>query len=134
MTRRFAMSAAGLIGVIAGASAQAPTGQGPGSPPTFHAATRLVQFNVVVRSKDGQPVRGLTAGDFKLFDKGKAQPIEAFSVQSNARAIGLARSECGHASARASASDRAAQRSRAGPGTAKMPGEPIANISTRGRE
>jgi VWFA-related protein len=83
MARRFAISAVGLVGVIAVASTQAPTGQERGSAPTFHADTRLVQVNVIVRSKDGQSVRGLTAADFKLFDKGTAQSIDLFSVQSN---------------------------------------------------
>ena len=46
--------------------------------PLIRVTTRMVEVNVVVRDKSG-PVRGLTRDDFVLFDKGKPQPIAAFS-------------------------------------------------------
>lgn len=44
--------------------------------------TRLVQVSVIVH-KDGAPVPGLAAEDFQLFEDGKEQPIESFSVESD---------------------------------------------------
>ena len=44
---------------------------------TFHAGTRLVEVEVVVRSKDG-PVTGLTKDDFTVLDRGKPQRIDVF--------------------------------------------------------
>jgi VWFA-related protein len=46
--------------------------------PLIRVTTRMVEVNVVVRDKGG-PVRGLTRDDFVLFDKGKPQPVAAFS-------------------------------------------------------
>jgi VWFA-related protein len=54
-------------------------GQAPA--PTIRTTTRLVQVNVVVRSK-GAPVNDLTAGDFELRDRGKPQKIAFFSMNS----------------------------------------------------
>ncbi|HEY2379647.1 MAG TPA: VWA domain-containing protein [Terriglobia bacterium] len=47
--------------------------------------TRLVEVGVVVRDKNG-PVSGLTKNDFTVFDNGKAQRVEAFSVSRAERA------------------------------------------------
>jgi hypothetical protein len=90
------MKAAGVVFVltwaavaIAGAQPRSPArGDRPPQPPqaptpTFRAATRLVQVTVVVHSKDGKPVPGLTAADFKLYEDGKEQPIQIFSVESD---------------------------------------------------
>jgi VWFA-related protein len=49
--------------------------------PTFSAGTRLVQVDVVARSK-GAPATGLTKEDFTVFDNGKPQIISFFSVRS----------------------------------------------------
>jgi VWFA-related protein len=58
------------------------------STPTFSAGTKLVQVDVVARSKGG-PAKGLTKEDFTVFDNGKAQKISFFSVKS-ARTAGSA--------------------------------------------
>jgi VWFA-related protein len=50
--------------------------------PTFSAGTKLVQVDVVARSK-GAPAKGLTKDDFTVFDNGKSQKISFFSVRSN---------------------------------------------------
>ena len=47
--------------------------------PTFRAGTKLVEVDVVARSK-GAPATGLTKEDFTLFDNGKQQNIAFFSV------------------------------------------------------
>jgi hypothetical protein len=48
--------------------------------PTFRTSTRLVQVDVVVKSKDA-PIGGLTKDDFQLLDNGKAHQIAVFSVR-----------------------------------------------------
>lgn len=45
----------------------------------FHADTRLVELEVVVRDGKG-PVTGLTQSDFQVFDNGKLQKIGTFGV------------------------------------------------------
>lgn len=59
-------------------SAAAMAWQSPDSQTaTFHAGTRLVQVEVVVRNKNA-PVSGLTKDDFKILDQGKLQHIDIF--------------------------------------------------------
>lgn len=69
------MRATAVVLVLA-CAAQSPA-------PTFRAATRVVQVTVVVHDKAGNPVPGLTAGDFTLYEDGKEQPIRIFSVESD---------------------------------------------------
>lgn len=49
--------------------------------PTFQAGTKLVEVDVVAKSK-GAPAKGLTKEDFTLTDNGKPQTIAFFSVRS----------------------------------------------------
>jgi VWFA-related protein len=72
-----------LILMASCAFAQAPSNE---STPTFSAGTKLVQVDVVARSK-GAPATGLTKDDFTVLDNGKPQKISFFSVRSN-RAAG----------------------------------------------
>jgi VWFA-related protein len=51
-------------------------------PSTFRVNTRLVEVDVVVRSKGGA-VTGLTKDDFRILDNGKPQDIATFSVRSS---------------------------------------------------
>src|ERR1043165_1015685 len=48
--------------------------------PTFRAGIDLVQVDVSVFDKNRQPVRGLTAADFTIFEDGKPQKIEVFTA------------------------------------------------------
>jgi VWFA-related protein len=48
----------------------------------IRVTTRLVQISVVVRDKNGQPVKDLSREDFSLFDKGQEQKIQFFSKES----------------------------------------------------
>ena len=57
--------------------------------PQIHVSTQLVQIGIIVRDKNG-PVAGLTKDDFSVFDRGKAQKISVFSVESGASAPPLA--------------------------------------------
>ena len=50
---------------------------------TLRVTTHLVQVNVIVLDRHGQPVKGLTRDDFKVFDNGKPQKIAIFRVESN---------------------------------------------------
>src|SRR5580692_9170481 len=61
--------------------ATAATAQQDAPTPTFSAATKLVEVDVVARGKDG-PATGLTKEDFTLLDNGKPQKISFFSVRS----------------------------------------------------
>ena len=53
-------------------------------PPTIRATTRLVQVNVVVLDKKGEPVRGLTKEDFTLVDQGHPQTVAYFAEEGSA--------------------------------------------------
>jgi len=50
--------------------------------PTIRVTTRLVQVNVVVHDKKGEPVSDLKKEDFTIFDKGKEQKVAVFTVDS----------------------------------------------------
>ena len=50
-------------------------------PPVLRVTTRLVEVNVIVTDKQGQPVEGLTKDDFTVTEGGKEQPITNFSVE-----------------------------------------------------
>ncbi len=52
--------------------------QEPRDVPTFPAAVELVTVDAVVLDGKGQPVRGLTAQDFTLFEDGRPQAIVSF--------------------------------------------------------
>jgi VWFA-related protein len=55
--------------------------QTPG-PGVIRVTTRLVEISVIVRDKNG-PVKGLTKGDFAIFDKSKEQQVAFFSVSAS---------------------------------------------------
>lgn len=48
--------------------------------PTFRSSVELIQVDAVVTDADGNPVRGLTAADFELFEEGKRRDIAAFAT------------------------------------------------------
>ena len=48
---------------------------------TFQTSAKLVMVPVVVRDREGHTVTDLGRDSFQVFDKGKPQPIEAFSVE-----------------------------------------------------
>ena len=47
-------------------------------PPTFRSRTDLVEVDVVVVDRDGNPVTGLKAADFVVRDRGKSQSVATF--------------------------------------------------------
>src|SRR6267154_2463767 len=50
--------------------------------PTIRVTTRLVQVNVVVHDKKGEPIADLKKEDFTILDKGKEQKVAVFAVDS----------------------------------------------------
>ncbi|MCW5979051.1 MAG: VWA domain-containing protein [Bryobacteraceae bacterium] len=48
---------------------------------TFRSTTQLVVVHVSAKDRNGNPVEGLTADDFKVFEDGKPQRIEVFEFQ-----------------------------------------------------
>ena len=68
--------------LLAAASAASPQGQTGSRPPSFEGRSDLLSVEVPVNviGRDGQPVRGLTAADFEIFDDGKPQKLSTFEV------------------------------------------------------
>ena len=66
-----------LIGIIAVSVIASGRAQ---QPPVFRAAADIVQIDVSVLDRDRQPVHGLTAADFTVFDGGIEQPVVAFAA------------------------------------------------------
>jgi VWFA-related protein len=48
--------------------------------PTFRAGVRAIQVDAVVTDERGNPVRGLTADDFEIVEKGKPQAVTTFEA------------------------------------------------------
>src|SRR5262245_5963479 len=72
---RFGLGAlACAVVLVAATGAQQPSQQRP----VFRSSTELVQVDVVVRDADGNPVHGLTADDFIVFDRRKRQTVATF--------------------------------------------------------
>src|SRR5262249_14269282 len=57
---------------------QTPAPQAP--LPTFRTGVDVVELDVTVLDKDRHPVKGLTAEDFTILERGKPQTIVAFSA------------------------------------------------------
>lgn len=63
----------------------APATQPAANPqqPVLRVTTRLVQVNVIVQDKKGEPVANLSRDDFMLLEDGQPQQISVFSVENN---------------------------------------------------
>lgn len=72
-----------VIVTLARLGAQAPTPPPQGDQPqaVFRGSTRLVVQNVYVKDKDGQPIQGLTAKDFVVFEDNQRQEIAFVEFQ-----------------------------------------------------
>jgi VWFA-related protein len=84
MLRRISL-AGFFFGVASAAALQTPDPQTA----TFHAGTRLVEVEVVVRGKQG-PIAGLKKDDFTVLDQGKPQRIDVFRAGQASSAAGTA--------------------------------------------
>jgi VWFA-related protein len=76
----------GLL-AFAGSRARHATTQSPAaaqkSAPAIRVATRLIQVNVIVDDKKGEPVSGLAKDDFTLLDQSQSQKIAFFSEETD---------------------------------------------------
>lgn len=79
---------AGLLAQTAGPAAQAPSPSAqarpqptPGVPPvTFRVDVEYVEVDAIVTDRTGAFVRDLTRDDFQVFEDGKPQKVELFSI------------------------------------------------------
>ena len=55
------------------------------APIVLKSTTRLVQVNVIVQNKQGEPAEGLKKEDFTILDQGKEQKVATFSANSVAQ-------------------------------------------------
>src|SRR5260370_33047733 len=62
------------------AQAQAPQPATAHAPAVIRSTTRLVQLNVIVHNKKGDPVQGLKKEDFTILDQGQEQQVATFSA------------------------------------------------------
>jgi VWFA-related protein len=84
----FSIVALALQAVPGAQTTSAPTAQQPQFE-TYAAGATAVLVDVVVRDKRGQPLRGLTAPDFEIFEDGVRQRIGSFSVVERGGGIGI---------------------------------------------
>src|SRR5262245_19298018 len=68
-----------LVAAVAGAVLMAGQ-QTPQTPPTFRSGVDIVTLDVSVFDKDRQPVRGLTAEDFRVTERGAPLRITTFKA------------------------------------------------------
>jgi VWFA-related protein len=54
--------------------------------PTFRSSVRLVNVTVIAHDSAGRPVTNLTASDFQVFEDGKEEKIEVFSINTDRQA------------------------------------------------
>ena len=83
MSMRVLAACAFLLTVFGCTSSPAADDQSPPTT-TFKVNSHLVVLDVVVTDKNGQPVRGLTAGDFSVKENGKLQAIAFFTPPTEA--------------------------------------------------
>jgi VWFA-related protein len=69
--------------VILSAPRGRPPAQDSSRGPSLRVNTHLVQANVIVNDKHGNPVTGLSQNDFSILDNGKPQEIRFFDAQTN---------------------------------------------------
>jgi VWFA-related protein len=67
----------------------------------------IVLVRAIVRDAKGRPVSGLTKNDFRLFDNGKPQEIDQFSIESSARAPSIPPQDLGKESEGEAGSEQA---------------------------
>jgi VWFA-related protein len=80
---RVVPSAAVAAAVIAGVGAHPFAGQEPQAGdqrPSFRTRADLIQLDVSVLDEHGNPIRGLTADDFTILDRGVPRPVAGFAA------------------------------------------------------
>jgi VWFA-related protein len=79
ISQRLTLVACGAVLATLSLAAQAPAPQQPRA--VFRATLDAVSVDVVVRDRDGQVVRGLTAKDFEVREDGRPQAVTSFSFE-----------------------------------------------------
>jgi VWFA-related protein len=79
-----------LVSLLVMAAAPANSGQTPArSDESYQAATTAILVDVVVRDRQGRPVRDLTAADFEIYEDRVPQVLGSFSVVERSDGIGI---------------------------------------------
>lgn len=68
------------LALVAAAGAVAARQQSPPASPRFRSVADLIQVDVSVLDSRRQPVKGLTAADFVVIEKGRERVVEAFTA------------------------------------------------------
>jgi len=68
-----------VVLALVGSAAVTASGEQSQQPPLFHSGIEVVELDVSVM-RGGQPVAGLTAGDFSVSDQGKPQEIQSVTL------------------------------------------------------
>src|SRR5579871_2234401 len=76
-----ALTAAFLVWILTAPAPAQQVEQATRGNARFGATTQLVVEDVIVKSKDGNPVQGLKASDFTITEDGKPQKISVFEFQ-----------------------------------------------------
>ena len=76
-------SAASALAQSAASPPPPPAVQTNPNAPALKVTSRVVQVNVIVQDKNGQPVTGLTKDDFTILDQGQPQTLASFAEQAN---------------------------------------------------
>jgi VWFA-related protein len=71
-----------VVGLLASSFAETPSPSPPQAEPTLRVTTRLVEVNVVVQDRAGEPATDLTRDDFVVLDAGREQSISVFAKES----------------------------------------------------
>lgn len=79
MLRRARVAAAVFTAAVVATTSPHPSAQAPQTPPVFRGGVDVVQLDVTVLDEHRQPVRGLTAEDFTVIERGVPQPIVSFA-------------------------------------------------------
>lgn len=108
MKRRFLLTIMLALSLSTLSLAQAPAGKKPAAPPpdddvVVRINTDLIQFDVVVLDKKGNPVTDLTPDDFEVFEDKRKQKITNFSYVDLLAPIGTTSSPATKAAAANSA-------------------------------
>ena len=69
-----------LIALVALSASVTGAGQEQAPQPTFRGGVSVVNVDVVVSDRSGQPVNDLTQADFEILENGKSQDIEQFRL------------------------------------------------------
>lgn len=86
MKSRFTVRLAWCMALLLGAQSETAFAQKT----TLRVTTRMVQVDVVVQDKKGQPITDLKQEDFEVTDQGKPQRISMFSIESSQKLVGRA--------------------------------------------